>query len=99
MLNFPYSELTGRRLISNKFIEIDRNVVIELPSNMEGWLDTNSLARFVVEIVEQLDTSEIEGASHWWWQCSLSSQNDVGLVVLLLCQRDICQSPDRASDV
>lgn len=27
---------------------------------MEGWLDTNSLARFVVEIVEQLDTSEIE---------------------------------------
>ena len=28
---------------------------------MEGWLDRNSLARFVVEIVEQLDTSEIEG--------------------------------------
>ncbi len=27
---------------------------------MEGWLDTNSQARFVVEIVEQLDTSEIE---------------------------------------
>ena len=50
MLNFPYSELTGRRLISNKFIEIDRTVVIELPSNMEGWLDTNSLARLVVEV-------------------------------------------------
>ena len=62
MLNFPYSELTGRRFISNKFIEIDRTVALELPSNMEGWLDTNSLARFVVEIVEQLDTSEIEGA-------------------------------------
>jgi transposase len=28
---------------------------------MEGWLDQNSLARFVVEIVEQLDTSAIEG--------------------------------------
>ncbi len=54
--------MTGRRLISNKFIEIDRTVAIELPSNMEGWLDTNSLARFVVEIVEQLDTSEIERA-------------------------------------
>ena len=62
MLNFPYSELTGRKLISNKFIEIDRTVALKLPSNMEGWLDTNSLARFVVEIVEQLDTGEIEGA-------------------------------------
>ncbi len=61
MLNFPYSELTGRKLISNKFIKIDRTAAIELPSNMEGWLDKNSLARFVVEIVEQLDTSEIEG--------------------------------------
>ena len=29
---------------------------------MEGWLDQNSLARFVVEIVEQLDTSAIERA-------------------------------------
>ncbi len=29
---------------------------------MEGWLDQNSLARFVVEIIEQLDTSSIEGA-------------------------------------
>ncbi|MGK7947230.1 MAG: hypothetical protein AB4368_00090 [Xenococcaceae cyanobacterium] len=62
MLNFPYSELTGRRLISNKFIKIDRTVAIELPSNLEGWLDKNSLARFVVEVVEQLDTSEIEEA-------------------------------------
>ncbi len=29
---------------------------------MEGWLEANSLARFVVDIVEQLDTSVIEGA-------------------------------------
>ncbi len=54
--------MTGRRLISNKFIKIDRTAAIELPSNLEGWLDTNSLARFVVEIVEQLDTSEIESS-------------------------------------
>ncbi len=37
-------------------------MALELPSNRSGWLDTNSLARFVVEIVEQLDTSEIEGS-------------------------------------
>jgi transposase len=29
---------------------------------MEGWLDSNSFARFVVDVVEQLDTSAIEGA-------------------------------------
>ncbi len=29
---------------------------------MEGWLEQNSLARFVVEIIEQLDTSIIERA-------------------------------------
>ena len=29
---------------------------------MEGWLDQNSLARFVVDIIEQLDTSAIERA-------------------------------------
>ena len=43
-------------------IEIDRTAALELPSNMEGWLDKNSLARFVIEVVEQLDTSEIEEA-------------------------------------
>ena len=48
--------------MSNKFIEIDRSVPITLPSNMEGWLDSNSLARFVVDVVEHLETDEIEGA-------------------------------------
>jgi transposase len=33
-----------------------------VPGNCEGWLDENSLARFVVEIMEQLDTSPIEQA-------------------------------------
>ena len=48
--------------MSNKFIEIDRSAPITLPSNMEGLLDSNSLARFVVDVVEQLDTDEIENA-------------------------------------
>ena len=33
-----------------------------MPGNCEGWLDENSLARFVVEIMEQLDTRAIEQA-------------------------------------
>jgi transposase len=46
--------------MSNKFIDIDRKTPINLPGEMEGWLDRNSLARFVVEVVEQLDTQAIE---------------------------------------
>ena len=33
-----------------------------MPENCEGWLNENSLSRFVVEIMEQLDTSAIEQA-------------------------------------
>ncbi len=62
MLNVKGAELTGRRLISNKFILVDRTIPITLPGEMEGWLDQNNLARFVVEVVEQLDTTAIEEA-------------------------------------
>lgn len=33
-----------------------------MPGNCEGWLEENSLARFVVDIIEELDTSELEQA-------------------------------------
>jgi transposase len=33
-----------------------------LPGDMAGWLDGNDLARFIVELVEVLDTREIEAA-------------------------------------
>ncbi len=55
-------ESIRRRLISNKFIEVYRTTPIILPGEMEGWLEQNNLARFVVEIVEQLDASAIERA-------------------------------------
>lgn len=45
--------------MSNKFRTIDRELTIVLPPNMEGWLEGNSLARFIVEIVEELDTSAL----------------------------------------
>jgi transposase len=46
--------------MSKKFIEIDRSESIVLPCDFEGLLDENDLSRFIVEIVEQLDTSELE---------------------------------------
>ena len=99
MLNVNDAELTGRRLISNKFIEIDRTAAINLPSNRSGWLDRNSLARFVVEIVEQLDTSEIERSYKGGGSAAYPPQDDVGLIVLLLCQGHLFEPQDRASDL
>jgi len=48
--------------VSNQFLEIDRSQPITLPGNLEGWLDGNDLAHFIVEVVEALDTHEIEAA-------------------------------------
>ena len=50
--------------MSNRFIEIDRSQPITLPGNLEGWLDGNDLAHFIVEVVEALDTRAIEEAYH-----------------------------------
>ena len=47
---------------SNCFLVLRLHSAIALPGNREGWLDENSLARFVVEIMGQLDTSPIEPA-------------------------------------
>lgn len=47
--------------MSNQFREIDRSQPITLPGNLEGWLDGNDLAHFIVEVVEVLDTGAIEG--------------------------------------
>jgi transposase len=48
--------------VSNQFLEIDRSQPITLPGNLEGWLDGNDLAHFIVEVVEALDTHEIDAA-------------------------------------
>jgi transposase len=48
--------------VSNQFREIDRSQPITLPGNLEGWLDGNDLAHFIVELVEAPDTGEIEEA-------------------------------------
>lgn len=46
--------------MAKKFIPIDRTLPITLPANMDGWLDPNSLAYFVVDVVNQLDLTDIE---------------------------------------
>jgi transposase len=46
--------------MSKKFIVIDRSQPIIVPGNCEGWLKDNHLARFIVEIVEAMDTKALE---------------------------------------
>ena len=49
--------------MSNPFREIDRHQPMTLPGDLAGWRDGNDLARFIGELVEVLDTREIEDAS------------------------------------
>ena len=74
-------------------------MAIKLPSNMEGWLDTNSQARFVVEVVEQLDTSEIEGSYKGGGSAPYPPKMMLALLFYCYGLRDIWQSPDRAIDL
>lgn len=46
--------------MNNKFINLDNLQPIKIDKSFKGWLNEDSLARFIVEIVNQLDTSKID---------------------------------------
>lgn len=46
--------------MANKFINLNNIAPITIDKNFEGWLSDDCLARFIVDIVGQLDTSDIE---------------------------------------
>ena len=46
--------------MSGKFQPINRNTAYLLPPSLQDWLPEKHLARFVVDIVDQLDVSELE---------------------------------------
>lgn len=48
--------------MSGRFVSVDRDTAYLLPPSVQEWLPGNHLARFVVEIVEQLDLSELTRA-------------------------------------
>jgi len=43
----------------SRFIAIDRDTAYLLPPSVDEWLPQNHLARFVVEVIDQLDLSEL----------------------------------------
>jgi transposase len=48
--------------MSGRFVPVDRNTAYLLPPSVQEWLPENHLARFVVEIVEQLDLTKLTAA-------------------------------------
>jgi transposase len=48
--------------MSNIFRQVDRDTLFLLPPSMEDWLPEGHLARFIVEIVDQLDLTIIKAA-------------------------------------
>ena len=48
--------------MSSQFRSVDRDTPYLLPPSLEEWLPDDHLARFVVETVDQLDTSVLEEA-------------------------------------
>jgi transposase len=43
----------------SRFIQVDRDTQYLLPPSVDEWLPQNHLARFVVEVIEQLDLSKL----------------------------------------
>jgi transposase len=48
--------------MSGRFVSVDRHTAYLLPPSVQDWLPENHLARFVVEIVEQLDLRQLTTA-------------------------------------
>jgi transposase len=44
----------------NKYISYDREQAFLLPPSIDDWLPQDHLARFIVEIIDQLDISSID---------------------------------------
>jgi len=48
--------------VKQKFVEVDRETLFLLPPSVQDWLPEGHLARFVVEIVEQLDLRSLKAS-------------------------------------
>jgi transposase/IS5 family transposase len=67
-------------VMKTKFIRVDRQAQYLLPPSLQDWLPEGHLARFVVEIVEQLDLSFLKAS---YTGCGSQPYNPDMLVALL----------------
>ncbi len=66
--------------MSSKFIDADRETLYFLPPSLQDWLPEKHLARYVVEIVDQLDLRSLKES---YVGCGLKPYNPVMMVALL----------------
>jgi hypothetical protein len=50
----------------SRFIAVDRDTAYLLPPSVDDWLPQGHLARFVVEVIDQLDLNELSWAASRW---------------------------------
>jgi transposase len=51
--------------MAQNFLSCDRDQVLLLPVDVGEWLPAGHLARFVIEMVDQLDLSGVYGYYRW----------------------------------
>src|ERR1035441_4079270 len=52
--------IQGNVYMKTTFVQVDRETLYLLPPSIQDWLPEGHLARFVVEIVEQLDLRSLK---------------------------------------
>ena len=75
--------------MSGNFREVDRHTLYLLPPSLQDWLPENHLARFVVEMVEQLDLRGVGEPVSRFREGGLAAVGIAVLIVLWLCDRSI----------
>ena len=68
--------------MSSKFTYPDRETPLKLPPNMEDWLPEDHLARFIIDIVNRLDLSDIR-SSYSEHTCGQKAYDPAMLVSLI----------------
>ena len=72
----------------SKFVQADRDQPFLLPPDLRNWLPEDDLAHFVLEAVVKGSAAPIQGQSSRHGFGLISPANDIGVVDLLLCERD-----------
>ena len=72
-----------------KFIEVDRETLYLLPPSLQDWLPAGHLARFVVEIVEQLDLCSLKASYAGRGSQPYNPEMLVALLFLRVCHRGV----------
>jgi hypothetical protein len=82
--------------MSAKFIDYDQSTLYLLPPSLQDWLPEDHLARFVVEIVDQLDLGSLKAAYAGRGSTTLQSGDAPGTALLRIRHGDVLQPETRA---